>query len=73
MYKHLNISITLQGVDTDEISLDDVIRSEDVAGRIGSLIGEGYREGSFDFSISDEPLSVARIAPRRRHLNESGN
>ena len=59
MYKHLNISITLQGVDTDEISLDDVIRSEDVAGRIGSLIGEGYREGSFDFSISDEPLSVA--------------
>ncbi|MDS6643204.1 hypothetical protein [Klebsiella pneumoniae] len=59
MYKHLNISITLQGVDTDEISLDDVIRSEDVAGRIGSLIGEGYREGSFDFSISDKPLSVA--------------
>ncbi|EOB7856079.1 hypothetical protein ACIW62_003275 [Klebsiella pneumoniae] len=59
MYKHLNISITLQGVDTDEISLDDVIRSEDVAGRIGSLIGEGYREGSFDFSISGEPLSVA--------------
>lgn len=59
MYKHLNISITLQGVDTDEISLDDVIRSEDVAARIGSLIGEGYREGSFDFSISDEPMSVA--------------
>nr|DAV65760.1 MAG TPA: hypothetical protein [Caudoviricetes sp.] len=46
-------------MDTDEISLDDVIRSEDVAGRIGALIGEGYREGSFDFSISDEPLSVA--------------
>lgn len=58
MYKHLNISITLQGVDTDQISLDDVIRSEDVAGRIGALIGEGYREGSFDFSISDEPMSV---------------
>ncbi|AKL03805.1 hypothetical protein ACB381_18240 [Klebsiella michiganensis] len=59
MYQHLNISITLQGVNTDEISLDDVIRSEDVAGRVGVLIGEGYREGSFDFSISDEPMSVA--------------
>ena len=35
------------------------IRSEDVAGRVGVLIGEGYREGSFDFSISDEPMSVA--------------
>lgn len=59
MYKHLNISITLEGVDTDEISLDDVIRSEDVTERIGALIGEGYREGSFDFFISDEPMSVA--------------
>lgn len=59
MYKHLNISITLKGMNTDEISLDDVIRSEDVAMRIGSMIGEGYREGAFDFSISDEPMSVA--------------
>ena len=43
MYKHLNISITLCGEETctDElqISLDDVIRSADVAGRIGTLIG----------------------------------
>jgi len=59
MYKHLNISITLEGVDTDEISLDDVIRSEDVAKRIGSLIGEGYREGSFALPVDDQQMSVA--------------
>ena len=46
---------------TDElqISLDDVIRSADVAGRIGTLIGEGYREGTFDFHIEDNAMSVA--------------
>ena len=36
MYKHLNISITLCGEEESpecEISLDDVIRSQDVAGR----------------------------------------
>lgn len=59
MYKHLNISITLEGVDTDEISLDDVIRSEDVAKRIGSLIGEGYREGSFPLPVDDQQMYVA--------------
>lgn len=59
MYKHLNISITLEGVDTDEISLDDVIRSEDVAKRIGSLISEGYREGSFPLPVDDQKMSVA--------------
>lgn len=59
MYKHLNISITLEGVDTEEISLDDVIRSEDVAGRVGALIGEGYREGSFPLPMGDQQMSVA--------------
>lgn len=43
MYQHLKYQHPLQGVNTDEISLDDVIRSEDVAGRVGVLIGEGYR------------------------------
>lgn len=59
MYKHLNISITLEGVDTNEISLDDVIRSEDVAQRIGTLIGHGYREGSFPLPMNDQQMSVA--------------
>lgn len=59
MYKHLNISITLEGLDTDEISLDDVIRSEDIAGRVGALIGEGYREGSFPLSMGVQQMSVA--------------
>jgi len=59
MYKHLNINITLEGVDTDEISLDDVIRSEDVAGRVSALIGEGYREGSFALPVDDQQMSVA--------------
>ena len=63
MYTPLNISITLCGEETctDElqISLDDVIRSADVAGRIGTLIGEGYREGTFDFHIEDNAMSVA--------------
>lgn len=63
MYKHLNISITLCGEETftDElqIALDDVIRSADVAGRIGTLIGEGYGEGTFDFHIEDNAMCVA--------------
>lgn len=63
MYKHLNISITLCGEETctDElqISLDDVIRSADVAGRIGTLIGEGYGEGTFGFHIEGNAMSVA--------------
>ncbi|EPG9194099.1 hypothetical protein [Enterobacter hormaechei] len=63
MYKHLNISITLCGEETctDElkISLDDVIRSQDVTTRVATLISEGYREGTFDFHIEDSPMSVA--------------
>lgn len=49
MYRHLNVSITL----------DDVIHSQDVAGRVVTLISEGYREGMFDFHIEDNPMSVA--------------
>ena len=62
MYKHLNISITLWGDEASsecEISLDDVIRSQDVAGRVATLISEGYREGTFDFHIDDKPMFVA--------------
>ena len=58
MYKHLNISITLCGEEESpecEISLDDVIRSQDVAGRVATLISEGYRKGT----IEDNPMSVA--------------
>lgn len=69
MYKHLNISITLCGEETctDElqISLDDVIRSADVAGRIGTLIGEGYREGTFDFHIEDNACPSRGTAQRQ--------
>ena len=62
MYKHLNISITLCGEEASsesEISLYDVIRSQDVAGRVATLISEGYREGTFDFHIEDNAMSVA--------------
>ncbi|WP_154943708.1 hypothetical protein [Klebsiella grimontii] len=59
MFKHLTINITLQGEENRVTALDDLVRSEEVAGRVAELIGHGYREGSFALSNPDYPMSVA--------------